>query len=324
MGLLKAILISFIFLAICSSISDALIFDLYDIDVNIVDDNGEPVERANVYISFEKNTSSGTKMYAKKSVTDSEGKFKASGSGNGHITYGATKEGYYPSHYTYDFPGQKNASLQKREFVILLRKFDNPVPMYAHNTRRSKIELPVIGKDVGFDLIAFDWVAPYGIGMKSDFIFYLERLPVVSRKNYDATLTITFTNRFDGIQPYRENLRNGSKLKLPKLAPEAGYQQKLVLHETFNSKEPSKLNLDFRADDLNYIFRVRSEEKDGRFERAIYGKIIKFINFTAMGSKTAEIYFTYYINPDYTRNLEFDPKRNLFGILPDLERVTEP
>ncbi len=37
-----------------------------------------------------------------------------------------------------------------------------------------------------------------------------------------------------------------------------------------------------------------------------------------------EVYFTYSLNPDYTRNLEFDPKRNLFDNLSDLEQVTEP
>lgn len=324
MKLRIAILTSIIFIATYSFSVHANLLDKYHIKIKVIDDNGASVEDANVYISFEKNTSSGTKMYAIKAVTGSEGKFEATGSGNGHISYGATKEGYYQSHYTYDFTGQKDNSLETREFHILLRKIENPVPMYAHNTRRSKIEIPVIGKDVGFDLIAFDWVVPYGIGMKSDFIFRLERLPVVSRKNYDATLTITFANRYDGIQSYRENLRDGSKLKLPKLAPEAGYQQKLVFQESFGSNAPTKLNSNFRADDLNYIFRVRSEEKDGRFERAMYGKIIKFINFTAMGTKTAEIYFTYYLNPDYTRNLEFDPKRNLCGILPDLERISEP
>lgn len=324
MRLLKFILLSSVFLAICASISNAFIFDSYDVNVKVVDDNGVPVEGANVYISFEKDTSSGSKMSAVKSVTNTEGKFKASGSGNGHISYGANKENYYSSHYTFDFPGQKNNELQKREFVILLRKIENPVPMYARDTRKSIIEIPVIGKDVGFDLIAFDWVLPYGIGIKSDFIFHLDRLPVVSRNSYDATLTIIFANKYDGIQPYRENLHHGSKLKLPKLAPEAGYEPKLVLHESFGLNMPTKLNFDFRADDINYIFRVRSEEKEGRFERAMYGKLSKYISFSAIGSKTAEIYFKFYLNPDYTRNLEFDPNRNLFGNLPDRESVTEP
>lgn len=53
----------------------------------------------------------------------------------------------------------------------------------------------------------------------------------------------------------------------------------------------------------------------------MYGKILGHIGLTAIFSETAEIYFKYYLNPDYTRNLEFDPKQNLFKNLPDRERV---
>jgi hypothetical protein len=302
-------------------------FDMFDINVIVVDDNGVPVENSNAYIGFDKNTSSGTKMSAIKGKTDSGGKFNASGSGNGHIAYGAKKDGYYNSHYTYDFAFYENKKINypiKKDFVILLRKIENPVPMYVRDTRMSKIVIPESGKDIGFDLIKFDWVVPYGTGNQSDFIFHLERLPVVSRKNYEATLTITFVNKNDGIQKYKEDLKYGSQFKMPRYAPEVGYESKLVLYESFGVDKPTKYNFNFRADDLNYIFRVRSQEKEGKIERAMYGKILKYISFTAMDSKTAEIYLRYYINPDHTRNLEFNPKRNLFGNLPDSERITEP
>lgn len=320
----KATLACILFVIICPYVTNAFIFNSYHIKAKVIDDNGESIEGANVYISFEKDTSSGTKMTAIKGISDSEGKFDASGSGNGHISYGAAKEDYYMSNYTHDFPYQGSANEMDRDFIILLRKIENPVPMYARSTLRSKVEIPVIGKNVGFDLIVFDWVAPYGKGKQSDFIFHVERLPVITRKNYDATLTITFGNKYDGIQLYREKLQYGSQFKLPRSAPETGYEQNLVLHESFGSNAPTKYNFNFRADDLNYIFRIRSEEKNGKFERAMYGKIRSAIDFSAMRSKTAEIYLTYYLNPDYTRNLEFDPKRNLFGSLPVLERIIEP
>ncbi len=55
--------------------------------------------------------------------------------------------------------------------------------------------------------------------------------------------------------------------------------------------------------------------------RAMYGKIQGDIIFDPRGSKTTGIVFKYYLNPDFTTNLEFDPKRNLFENLKDRERV---
>jgi hypothetical protein len=294
--------------------------------VAVVGENGLPVEGATVGVGFEKNTSQGVKTSGQQGITGRDGRFAASGQSDGHITYGADKQGYYNSHYVYDFTKQGVFGWEpwNPEFTVLLRKIENPVPMYARNTKRSKLEIPVANQNVGFDLVEYDWVMPYGAGTNADFIFNLQRLPNVSRKNYDATLTITFSNKGDGIQFIRENLRHGSQYKLPRFAPETGYESKLVLHEEYTQEGPVKQNFDFRAEDLNYIFRIRTTEKNGKIERSMYGKTRGNISFTAMESKTAKIYFIYYLNPDYTRNLEFDPKRNLFGSLPPLEQVKEP
>jgi hypothetical protein len=54
---------------------------------------------------------------------------------------------------------------------------------------------------------------------------------------------------------------------------------------------------------------------------AMYGKIQGDINISAIRNNTLSIGFTYYLNPDHTRNLEFDPKRNLFQGLEGAERV---
>lgn len=308
------------------SFKSLAISDASKVTVIVVDEGGNPMEGIDAGIGFERNTSGGTTGKGVRGLTDAKGRFTAIGNCNGHIGYGANKEGYYRSHYEYDFKSRGNLGWEpwNPELRIVLRKIENPVPMYARDTERSKIEMPAINQDVGFDLVKFDWVVPYGMGSHADFIFNLQRLPVVSRKNYDATLTITFSNKGDGIQSVREDLQYGSKFKLPRFAPENGYESKLVLHQWYVPGGPVKQNFDFKAGDLNYIFRVRSVEKDGKIERSMYGKTRGFISFTAMKSKTAKIYFTYYLNPDYTRNLEFDPKRNLFGNLPDLEQVTEP
>jgi len=38
----------------------------------------------------------------------------------------------------------------------------------------------------------------------------------------------------------------------------------------------------------------------------------------------AEIEFCYWLNPDHTKNMEFDPKANLFSPLPRKEQVRDP
>jgi hypothetical protein len=318
MKLRIAILTSIILIATYTFSVHANLLDKYHIKIKVIDDNGASVEDANVYISFEKNTSSGTKMYAIKAVTGLDGKFEATGSGNGHISYGATKDGYYQSHYTYDFPGQKDNSLEKREFQILLRKIENPVPMYA---RRIRKEIPFVKKEIGFDLIKSDWVVPFGQGQKADFSAYLES-DETGVNDFEYNVRISFNGKFNGIYEYSENTRVGSMYKLPRYAPLNGYKSSLNVFWR-GLKRGSKISWDGNK---HHILRVRSEEENGKLIKAMYGKIFSDIKLRS-NRKTGglpSIEFIYYLNPDYTRNLEFDPKRNLFGILPDLERISEP
>lgn len=293
------------------------------VTLKVVGEDGKPVEGADVGVGFERNSSQGTKVVGERGTTYADGLFTATGKGNGFVSFGAHKEGYYDSYYSHTFRAKDGNRWQpwNSEFEILLRKVVNPVPMYARNTLKSIVEIPVVGESVGFDLIKFDWVAPYGSGAHSDFIFHLERR-VVDRKDFDASLTVAFSNRHDGIQSYREELTQGSLFKLPRLAPENGYKDTLTLRAWRNKGETTvNRNFDFIAKDLNYIFRVRSKDSHGVDEKAMYGKIHGGLTFDPIFSNTAAIYFKYYLNPDYTRNLEYDPEQNLFENLPSREQV---
>ncbi len=283
----------------------------------VVNENGLPVDDVDVGIGFEVNTFSGTKSNSSRGLTDMDGRFSASGGCDGIMFYNARKKDYYYSAYRYDFKTKNLINWQpwNPELKVVVRKIENPVPMYA---RMVRIDLPVLGEDIGYDLIAYDMVIPYGRGTHSDIIFNATKR-VKNKKNYEAYLKISFANQYDGVQFFQENLLYGSDLKLPKVAPISGYSDSWELSKTRDSK--NGVALSFSADD-NYMFRVRSVEKDGKLEKAMYGKILgpmKIGNITR--SETATVSFKYYLNPDYTRNLEFDPKRNLFGKLPPLERV---
>jgi hypothetical protein len=85
---------------------------------------------------------------------------------------------------------------------------------------------------------------------------------------------------------------------------------------------------------VSYYFQVRTILDDsGNVIKARYGKMYgdtpysimqgpKF--FDAKGQKTAKLKISYYLNPDGTRNLEFDPKKNLFRDLEYHQRPTLP
>jgi hypothetical protein len=269
----------------------------------------QPVLQTGIYAEFE------------DALTDANGNCSVSHQTTSGVGFSINKDGYYESEGSYRFMKKELLKWQpwNQLMHIVLRKVENPVPMYARNTNKSKeVKMPAsadLQKGVGFDLIAYDWVTPYGKGIYSDFIFrmtskyYKEHPQYKGRYEFDTELTLTFSNKYDGIQVVKDSRKGGSAFKLPRYAPEAGYSSALLANATFSFTEPSKTTF---KEDNNYFFRIRSEERDGKLYRAMYGKIQGEIKYSPEGPNRAVIIFKYYLNPDYTRNMEYDPKRNLF------------
>ncbi len=294
------------------------------ITAQIVDENGVVIQNQDVTIGFE-GGGKGGKIQLK---TDVQGRVTATYGTTGKVALNVVKDGYYVTSTIYEFAKMEaHRFLPKTyrwlpwnpEVKLVLRKIGKPVPMYARDTNKSGLEFPAAGKAIGFDLIEYSWMPPHGHGKHADFYLKLEKR-YVSDDDFDSTLTITFPSKFDGIQLVKEDRRNGSMFKLPRFAPEDGYQQKLIKR---SKRTPAGPYIDDFEDNNNYIFRVRSEMREGKLLRALYGKIQGDVTFSPRVSKTANIGFTYYLNPDYSRNLEYDRKRNLFGNLPSLERVDQ-
>lgn len=189
---------------------------------------------------------------------------------------------------------------------IVLKQKGIQVPMYHREIREIKI--PVETKPVGFDLMVGDWIAPYGKGEASDFVFTLERkpmpeVPVREIPPFDVTLTLSFSNDGDGIQSVFAPLRGVSELRLPRQAPSDGYEPVLVKHHYKERGQPA--HIEFR-EDQNYFFRVRTKkDAQGNIISALYGKIDG--DFT--GGIAGKISFTYYLNPESnSRNMEYNGK----------------
>jgi len=299
------LLVGFFFLSSTLQTAPVFAFGMAKMVIKVVDEDGLPIENAQVSLRFQ---GGGLEKDRTKGETDKYGVFSAFGpSSDGSTGGGVYKNGYYKSVFHHDFYVTRLGMWQPfgKEITVVMRPIVNPVPMYV---RDSSMKFPAFGSEVGFDLMKADWVIPYGQGTQPDFIFKIER-QYDDTDNYKVKMTLTFPNPYDGIQVVKDDgggdFNAGSSFRLPRMAPLSGYQSILQKHLSRGSYGRHS----DRTDDNNYIFRVRSEvDENGKLKRAMYGKIRKDLNIYASG----EISMEYYLNPDYTRNLEFDYKRNLF------------
>ncbi|BDV42781.1 hypothetical protein GURASL_17040 [Geotalea uraniireducens] len=284
----------------------------------VVDENNVPIENAETMISTQGINLSKNKLdfIRFENVTDKNGLSPIVFNTLDIMYYKVAKQGFYSSDGEYKFKHKKAGHWEPWDprVKVILRAIGNQVPMYARNI---KMIIPKIGEPIGFDLIVCDWVSPYGKGNTADFIFKLDK-KVVSRTDLDCAITVTFNSQHDGILQVKENIRFGSELKLPKIAPDDGYSNKIVLYMNRKPGEAMHTNID---DSNNYIFRIRSEVIDGKLIKSMYGKIYGDIYFAPLNYNTAAIYFEYLLNPDYSKNLEFDPKKNLFKNLGLFQRL---
>jgi hypothetical protein len=131
-----------------------------------------------------------------------------------------------------------------------------------------------------------------------------------------------------------EDCWDNTALTMPRFAPAEGYEPNWWdgkirgLRKGFpeDQRGPGKELAPFAP----YFLRIRSElDEHGNLVKALYGKIIKrdYSIGWSPGFKNSPptIAFIYYVNPDGTRNVEFDRKRNLFeGVLHPIEKYLLP
>ena len=232
--------------------------------------------------------------------------------------------GYYSSGGLYKFVCSTNGQwLPWNPTVkIILKPIGVRVPMYAR-TVGWETSLPENNRAIGYDLEIGDWVTPYGNGITSDFVFTLERKSTSVTQDFNATLTLTFHNDGDGIQSIMSD-SSGSSFRIPRSAPEDGYDSKVVLQMHREDGKPMVGVL--TNPDQNYFFRIRTKKDErGNIVSAKYGKIYGGMGWDIFHSQTAQLQFTYYFNPEpSSRNMEFNPKMNLSKNLKFNEGVNAP
>ena len=318
-----------------------LAFGLYGqeakVTVHVTDENGIAISNAQAVAQFQNALKPGEgqgtgRPTEVRGLTDTNGLCILTGNGtDGSVGIGILKDGYYYANAEVSFTNGDHILNRwlpwNPKVEVIIQKKGVQVPMYARKI--NEVKIPAEDQSVGFDLMVGDWVAPYGKGGTSDFLFKFEskpepEVPPREIRPFDVTLTLTFSNDGDGIQSVFVPQRVHTGLRLPRQAPAGGYEPKLTKHQqTERGQVP---HIEFR-DDQNYFFRVRTKkDAQGNIVSALYGKIAGDFNQESGGAVARGwLSFAYYLNPEpNSRNMEFDPKQNLFKNLPPLERVTAP
>lgn len=289
------------------------------ITYQVIDEAGVPVEDAEVDAGFIEASS-----VSVGGRTDTNGLCTVQGPCSGGAGSSITKGGYYRSGGGYGWKFKDINKLRNRfepwnpTVTVVMKKIRNPVAM-IHRDGRKSFKFPVFDQPVGFDFEKGDFTAPYGKGVHSDFIVTASKITNVLQ---GVTVRFAFPNERDGILPFPFDKNDTSSFKWPYEAPLDGYTNSLSKywklyeevvdyskayptnpHTEIHKKHETNIQDD---KEINYIFRVRSQvDENGNLIRACYGKIEGDI-LVGGGFR-----FRYWFNPDWTRNLEDDPQRNV-------------
>ena len=275
----------------------------WKVTVQVVDEANRPEPGADAEVWYSAPPRRGSSVGHDKVVgrTDTNGLFTASGRSQFDLVYSARKAGFYTSTKSLElgFTEKKRHEPWNPTLKLMLKKIGKPIPMYAKATRSNVGEA---GRAFGYDLTVGDWVAPKGNGVSTDILFTAQ-LDKRAENDFDYKLVVSFPNQGDGIQPFSiTELEKTSALRSPHEAPEGGYQPEWIKSQSRRPGEPAVNPLD---ESLNFFFRVRTVlDEKGNVKSALYGKIYgDFMNFR------------YYLNPEpNSRNMEFDPRRNLLKV----------
>lgn len=306
----------------------------YEVKIRVVDDKGVPVPDARAVISFVM-IQQGTNI-EHVGTTDKNGTFSADGRGQHSVFVSVSKASHYEARIE-RLPSDKNLNL-----TVIIPRVLNPLPLYANRFSLGSgrgLKIPLKNEWLGYDFEAADWVAPHGKGKAADIRFrfrnefkgwkYSEKELEHSRKvnsqlseaefkdfygKWDAELDISFAGEREGLF---EEIRflEYSRLKLPHNAPAEGYVP--TWRYTANNYSPRTAR-----QNVGFFLRTRVKvDKSGNIISANYAKTVGDIYLVPQGM----LMFTYYFNPvPNDRNLEFDPKRNLFPASFPGARVDEP
>lgn len=300
-----------------------------EVRLRIVDEAQTPLPGAQVLIAFTTPVHGGEKRA--EGLSDNLGYFFGSGKAIGSVFVRASKAGYYPARIE-RLPNDRDL-----DETVVLPKIIQPIPLLARRAFVGKrdgdgqpLELAQSGETFGFDFAMGEMVAPYGKGKVTDILLKirsefkgweygdadLQRLrqhPFNRDKSesqlrlqmgkWSAEAEITFPGEKEGLVEELVHFLPYSQLKLPHRAPAEGYVP--TWRYTTKTYSPPATRTD-----VGFFLQTRVKlDKDGKVISANYVKVMGDFSLNGLGG----VSFTYYFNPTPNdRNLEFNPKWNLF------------
>ncbi len=282
--------------------------------IRVHEESGAPVESALVRGSFYQDRVVNKQLLdSHQGLTNEEGVTELSGHEELYVDLTIKKKGYYNS--------EKRVVVRNnegRDVSVLLRPKKNPIAMYAKNL---KLVIPERGREFGFDFFKGDFVMPGHGGSHADVKIMFNR-NLINNDDFTQTVSLSFANPTDGVAEMETNEAwNVSDFKTPYNAVENTYESDLKLTYSRKKTGVSKSNIN-----VPFFVRLRSSaDKEGNIEAAYYCKIFSGIELYGVLADNPSLKMTYYCNPTLNdRNVEFNPRQNLFKNLKHLEKVDAP
>lgn len=305
----------------------------YQIKIRIIDESNMPVESASVLVMYHDRRSKFIfkhKFGDEIGTTDKDGVYFYNGMhGKDIVEYHIWKDGYYSTLSEFSFPEYGPFGSAKSEYkTFLLRPIKNPLIFGKDFLIGERVysdtvwkKIPVLGEEVGFDLIEREWIKPFGKGIIPDIYVRLSKSINVDKVDF-AKAEIRFANKNDGIQEIAvDDIKKCSIFETPRTAPSSGYINTIEFYHPATEKGYDELRDFSLKRDKHFYYKISNfiqtpwfyyPSMSGYFYIRIrdgkhYGIIKDNIEFAnIISSDTAELLATIFINPNSGQNnIEF-------------------
>lgn len=254
--------------------------------LQIVDQDGMPVADARIWGGLQ--TGDGYKDFIPiRGSTDTNGEYIVQGKCTNRITCQITKEGYYASEfvlpnyaYRHTFKDGKWIPYGSQHTVVL-KKIINPQPMSFHD-ERTTFKVPVYDEWIGFDCEKYDFVSPYGQGVKNDMLLrFALNNPTVD--DYHMTMEVSFTNNLYAGAYEMERTKTSEFESVYHAETNMIYRQSFVYGFNQTPGKTPEYTTQLKSDKY-LVFRTRTKvDSEGKLISAFYGKIYGDWNFVGPG-----------------------------------------
>ena len=325
---IKVLVCFFTLLSMCQSGADIARFGVFVVD----DKTGKALKNVSVMGVFDVNNgwfavkgSDGPNL--DRAVTDVNGRCRLRGRTNcGNIGCWVEKppSGFYPCPQGWGrrFSEKNLLGIWQPDNLVAtirLQRVEHPIPLFVKACKLDvKREIAdVNGGRFALDLMAGDWLPPFGEGKVADIEF--ARLPHedlgsgmndsdVRGTSFRDSMAVRFPGEGNGL--VESNPAPNLRLRI-RTAPEDGYRPDYLCWTGRNRKLEYVGSYD---ENRCFCFRIRTRRDDrGRIVEAYYGKIYgDILMYTGYNFIVCGVKFLYYLNPTpLDRNLEWDRKTNL-------------